>query len=300
MASAADHREAGHAHSVAPTGVPAVALEIQSARASADSGGPAPADRDHGDCESHVGRGTDCSRAAPQARDSNLAANGQAVHASEAVTGEDANAGVELVHPQSREDCPRVRLFRRRHRNVSRDVRLRGLGGRCATNPALDFLIPLNERHLRSVLREWGAHYHRGRPHASLGPGYSGSIIGAASRTGRPPLSSGGPTGFVNRDPGRAASRIPIGTGCVQRVYRTLRVFAEDTSPADAYPTQVRSRRVPGSQPECGPRAPVTLRAFTAARADLPLALFLYLPRTSTMNGFIGNGFSFDRGGPVA
>jgi putative transposase len=35
----------------------------------------------------------------------------------------------------------------------------------------LDWLIVLNERHLRSVLREWAAHYNQGRPHASLGPG---------------------------------------------------------------------------------------------------------------------------------
>src|SRR5882672_828774 len=35
----------------------------------------------------------------------------------------------------------------------------------------LDFVIPLNERHVRSVLREWIAHYNRGRPHTSLGPG---------------------------------------------------------------------------------------------------------------------------------
>jgi putative transposase len=35
----------------------------------------------------------------------------------------------------------------------------------------LDFVIPLNERHLRGVLRAWVAHYNRGRPHASLGPG---------------------------------------------------------------------------------------------------------------------------------
>ena len=35
----------------------------------------------------------------------------------------------------------------------------------------LDFMIPLNERQLRRVLREWVAHYNRGRPHASLGPG---------------------------------------------------------------------------------------------------------------------------------
>ena len=35
----------------------------------------------------------------------------------------------------------------------------------------LDFVILFNERHLRGVLREWVAHYNRGRPHASLGPG---------------------------------------------------------------------------------------------------------------------------------
>jgi putative transposase len=35
----------------------------------------------------------------------------------------------------------------------------------------LDWMIPLNERHLRGILREWVAHYNRGRPHASLGPG---------------------------------------------------------------------------------------------------------------------------------
>jgi transposase InsO family protein len=35
----------------------------------------------------------------------------------------------------------------------------------------LDWLIVLNERHLRSVLTEWVAHYNHGRPHASLGPG---------------------------------------------------------------------------------------------------------------------------------
>lgn len=35
----------------------------------------------------------------------------------------------------------------------------------------LDFVIPLNERHVRSVLTECVGHYNRGRPHASLGPG---------------------------------------------------------------------------------------------------------------------------------
>ena len=35
----------------------------------------------------------------------------------------------------------------------------------------LDWLIPLDERHLRKILREWVPHYNRGRPHTSLGPG---------------------------------------------------------------------------------------------------------------------------------
>jgi transposase InsO family protein len=34
----------------------------------------------------------------------------------------------------------------------------------------LDFVIAVNERHVRRVLQEWIAHYNRG-PHASLGPG---------------------------------------------------------------------------------------------------------------------------------
>jgi transposase InsO family protein len=35
----------------------------------------------------------------------------------------------------------------------------------------LDWMIPLSEAHLRSILREWVAHYNGGRPHSALGPG---------------------------------------------------------------------------------------------------------------------------------
>jgi transposase InsO family protein len=35
----------------------------------------------------------------------------------------------------------------------------------------LDFLIPFNERHLKLTVKRWVAHYNRGRPHSSLGPG---------------------------------------------------------------------------------------------------------------------------------
>jgi transposase InsO family protein len=44
----------------------------------------------------------------------------------------------------------------------------------------LDWLIPVSERHLRALLREWAAHYNRGRPHMSLGPGIPDPAPGGA------------------------------------------------------------------------------------------------------------------------
>jgi len=35
----------------------------------------------------------------------------------------------------------------------------------------LEFLIPINERHLKSMLKEFVVFFNRGRPHMSLGPG---------------------------------------------------------------------------------------------------------------------------------
>jgi hypothetical protein len=35
----------------------------------------------------------------------------------------------------------------------------------------LDWLIPLSELHLRSILRSWVGHHIHGRPHMALGPG---------------------------------------------------------------------------------------------------------------------------------
>ena len=35
-------------------------------------------------------------------------------------------------------------------------------------------MIPLNETHLRSILKEYVTHYNRGRPHSALGPGCPG------------------------------------------------------------------------------------------------------------------------------
>jgi len=38
----------------------------------------------------------------------------------------------------------------------------------------LDWMIPLSEAHLRSILRTWRNHYNTGRPHSALGPGVPG------------------------------------------------------------------------------------------------------------------------------
>ena len=40
-----------------------------------------------------------------------------------------------------------------------------------ARRECLDFMIPLNEQHVRKILKAWINHYNRARPHSSLGPG---------------------------------------------------------------------------------------------------------------------------------
>ncbi len=42
----------------------------------------------------------------------------------------------------------------------------------------LDWIIPLSEGHLRRTLISWMAHYNRGRPHSSLGPGIPDPGVG--------------------------------------------------------------------------------------------------------------------------
>jgi putative transposase len=56
----------------------------------------------------------------------------------------------------------------------------------------LDYMIPINQRHLRHILREWASHYNRGRPHSSLGPGIPGqSQLRPPDRGHRHRLASG-------------------------------------------------------------------------------------------------------------
>ena len=49
----------------------------------------------------------------------------------------------------------------------------------------LDFIIPINQRHLRSTVREFVSYYNRGRPHSSFRTRNSGAYPG--QRPGRGP-----------------------------------------------------------------------------------------------------------------
>jgi putative transposase len=44
----------------------------------------------------------------------------------------------------------------------------------------LDWMIPLSEAHLRSILKSWVGHYNRGRPHSMWAPGVPDPPRGAA------------------------------------------------------------------------------------------------------------------------
>jgi transposase InsO family protein len=48
----------------------------------------------------------------------------------------------------------------------------------------LDWIIPLNERHLRRALADWLAHYNGERPHSALGPGLPDNPAQRASLIG--------------------------------------------------------------------------------------------------------------------
>ena len=63
----------------------------------------------------------------------------------------------------------------------------------------LDWLIPMSEAHLRTILRSWAGHYNRGRPHMSLGPGVPDPPSSSA-----PPLNGASP----------ASDRRPACGGC--------------------------------------------------------------------------------------
>lgn len=64
----------------------------------------------------------------------------------------------------------------------------------------LDWMIPFNERHLRSVLAKWMSHYNGERPHSALGPGVPNE-----------PIRHTTPTGHRLPAAHRVVARMPLG-----------------------------------------------------------------------------------------
>ena len=53
-----------------------------------------------------------------------------------------------------------------------------------ARRECLDWVIPLNERHLRAILAEWTCYYNGERPHSALGPGLPNDPTHQPTQTG--------------------------------------------------------------------------------------------------------------------
>jgi transposase InsO family protein len=49
----------------------------------------------------------------------------------------------------------------------------------------LDYMVPLNERHLKLILREFVTYHNRGRPHSCLGPGLPESLQPGSAASAR-------------------------------------------------------------------------------------------------------------------
>jgi putative transposase len=73
----------------------------------------------------------------------------------------------------------------------------------------LDYLIPLNERHLKRILREFITHYNRGRPHSALGPGFPEPV--------QRPVPASGPRHRL--PPGHRVAKSPV-LGGLHHEYR--------------------------------------------------------------------------------
>src|SRR5713226_3712210 len=83
----------------------------------------------------------------------------------------------------------------------------------------LDFLIPINERHVKMTIKEWGLHYNRGRPHSSLV-----APVGAALHR----CPAGGPS---NRAPGIAPATREHSPACPgARPQNPVRALAQQQS----------------------------------------------------------------------
>ena len=94
----------------------------------------------------------------------------------------------------------------------------------------LDWMIPLSEAHLRSIQREWVAHYNRGRPHSGLGPGVPGPPTGSARAPRPEPRPLWTPGALVRAKSVLADSTTNIRFRRGRRSVGTARPHADDRS----------------------------------------------------------------------
>jgi putative transposase len=90
----------------------------------------------------------------------------------------------------------------------------------------LDYLIPLNSRHLRRILHKWVSHYNTGRPQRSLGPGIPDRIQLPCRLAAAPPGSVYHHASLPNRF---SAACITSTDGQRPHEFHD-RIFAEDRS----------------------------------------------------------------------
>jgi len=95
----------------------------------------------------------------------------------ECVTGDDAYRFVihdrDSIYSRALDASLRtlgLRVLRTPYRSPQANAFCERLIG-SARRECLDFMIPFDENHIRQILKSWTAHYNKGRPHSSLGPG---------------------------------------------------------------------------------------------------------------------------------
>jgi transposase InsO family protein len=93
------------------------------------------------------------------------------IHDRDSIFSKDLDRGVKAMG---------VRILRTPVRAPKANAVCERLGG-SLRRECLDFLIPVNERHLKMTVEEWRIHYNRGRPHLLTGARSSGKQPGASS-----------------------------------------------------------------------------------------------------------------------
>ena len=161
MALGPHRRQTGHLDPLASKGIQSV-LEVEvSVARSAESANRSPKiDRPHGVEQSDMGRGTDRKRAF--AKDWNSDEGYKfIIHDRDSIYSSEVDS---LLRASG------LRVLKTPYRAPQANAFCERLIG-SARRECLDFMIPINEDHVRWIMKQWVVHYNTSRPHSSLGPG---------------------------------------------------------------------------------------------------------------------------------